>query len=132
MPGTSSILRFVTSLATALLVLAALPGCAPGTPLTPQAEVTASTPVPATASPQFDATATAYPATSTYIPTSIPTPTPTPTSLPPDSWQSLPVIPAALSERSREIYALGQELGNDARIFSRIGDCNSAALWHSQ
>jgi hypothetical protein len=52
---------------------------------------------------------------------------PTLTPLPADFWESLPVIPKITSERVREIYRLGQTLGNNAHIFSRIGDCASAA-----
>lgn len=36
-----------------------------------------------------------------------------------------PVLPT-VSARTREIYALGQKLGNNPRAFSKIGDCNSA------
>ncbi len=51
----------------------------------------------------------------------------TPTQLSTDFWQKLPVIPQEISERVREIYRLGQTLGNNPHIFSRIGDCASAA-----
>ncbi len=36
-----------------------------------------------------------------------------------------PILPT-VSARAREIYALGQKLGNNPRAFSKIGDCNSA------
>lgn len=36
-----------------------------------------------------------------------------------------PILPK-VSARAKEIYALGQKLGNDPRAFSKIGDCNSA------
>jgi hypothetical protein len=52
---------------------------------------------------------------------------PTFTPLPADFWERLPVIPDEISERVREIYRLGQTLGNNHHIFSRIGDCASAA-----
>jgi hypothetical protein len=51
----------------------------------------------------------------------------TPTELSADFWQSLPVIPTAISDRIRDVYRLGQEMGNEPRRFSRIGDCLSAA-----
>lgn len=54
-------------------------------------------------------------------------PSATATELPPDFWKTLPVIPASISERVRDIYRLGLEMGNDRRVFSRIGDCASAA-----
>jgi hypothetical protein len=50
-----------------------------------------------------------------------------PTPLPPDFWQQLPVIPEKISGRVREIYRLGLTLGNNPHVFSRIGDCASAA-----
>ncbi len=53
--------------------------------------------------------------------------TPSPTALPPDFWQKMPVIPVQISARVREIYLGGLAKGNKARIFSRIGDCASAA-----
>jgi hypothetical protein len=63
--------------------------------------------------------------------TSSPTPdlviTLTSTPLHPDFWQKLPVIPDSISNRVREIYRLGQTLGNSPYVFSRIGDCASAA-----
>ncbi len=51
----------------------------------------------------------------------------TSTPLPPDFWQRLPVIPQEISSRVREIYRFGLGLGNNPHIFSRIGDCTSAA-----
>jgi hypothetical protein len=53
--------------------------------------------------------------------------TPTPTLLPPDFWKSLPVIPEMISGRMRELFQTGLSLGNNPRIFSRIGDCANAA-----
>jgi hypothetical protein len=47
--------------------------------------------------------------------------------LPPDFWQKLPVIPGQISPRVREIYQNGLAMGNQAHVFSRIGDCASAA-----
>ena len=41
-------------------------------------------------------------------------------------WRELPVIPNAISETVREIYAFGQsESGRNPRFFSKIGDCQS-------
>ena len=65
------------------------------------------------------------------MPLSQPIPTDTATAviatLSPDSWQTWPVIPTRISDRVREIYRLGLSLGNDPHVFSRIGDCASAA-----
>jgi hypothetical protein len=55
------------------------------------------------------------------------TPNSTATPLPPDFWERLPVIPDQISQRVREIYQLGLSLGNNPHVFSRIGDCSSAA-----
>ena len=54
-------------------------------------------------------------------------PVPTVSALPPDFWQKLPVIPGQVSPRVREIYRNGLALGNHPHVFSRIGDCASAA-----
>ncbi|MBI4732050.1 MAG: hypothetical protein HY781_08000 [Chloroflexi bacterium] len=69
---------------------------------------------------------TPSPSTTGTLPAST-QPSPTPSALPPDFWQSLPVIPAAISDRVREVYRLGLEMGNNPHVFSRIGDCASAA-----
>jgi hypothetical protein len=52
---------------------------------------------------------------------------PTSTPLPADFWKNLPIIPHEINERVREIYKLGLTLGNNPHVFSRIGDCASAA-----
>ncbi len=59
-------------------------------------------------------------------PTSTPTATPLPSelALDPDEWKSWPVQPI-LTSRIAEIYARGQELGNDPNAFSIFGDCQS-------
>ena len=109
------------------LLLAFLAACA----------ASASTPQPARPSLESSETASAPSAVApTLEPSSIPgmaapdaaiTPTSTPTPLPADFWQSLPVIPAQISQRVGEIYNRGLEMGNNPHIFSRIGDCASAA-----
>lgn len=52
---------------------------------------------------------------------------PTSSPLPADFWKNLPIIPQEISDRVREIYKLGLTLGNNPHVFSRIGDCASAA-----
>ncbi len=108
-----------------LLPLAALAGCIPAATVTPLAETNTPLLASSTDPSSVELTLTA----DSVIPTASisPTTSSTATDLASDFWQSLPVIPHELSARSREIYALGQEMGNDARNFSRIGDCNSAA-----
>ena len=38
--------------------------------------------------------------------------------------EAVPIVPQ-LSDRVREIYLLGQQLGNDPRMITRVGECNS-------
>lgn len=47
----------------------------------------------------------------------------------PDDWRSLPVIPT-VSDRARAIYQSGLSQGNHATAFSKIGDCESQAIWY--
>ena len=42
-----------------------------------------------------------------------------------DFWADLPVVPTSLSERVRQIYQRGLEMGNDPHAFSKVGDCHS-------
>lgn len=79
--------------------------------------ITASTQVDETDSEDTAATQT-VPATSTPFAT-----------LEPDAWESAPIIPEALSERAKEIYARGQEIGRDAHVFSKVGDCGGTPSW---
>jgi hypothetical protein len=44
-------------------------------------------------------------------------------------WESAPVIPTELSERAKEIYSLGQQLGRDPNAFSKVGDCGGMPSW---
>jgi hypothetical protein len=46
-----------------------------------------------------------------------------------DVWKQMPVVPASISDRAREIYELGLELGNDATHFSIIGDCQNVSSY---
>jgi hypothetical protein len=114
------------------LLLCLLAACSP-IPLPSDLTNTAipASPVPATAAPIQRETpgatvtlAVTIPAAVTHPPATV---IPTATPLPPNFWQSLPVIPTQLSPRVREIYQNGLALGNHPHVFSRIGDCNSAA-----
>ena len=97
------------------LLLSFLAACTSSTPAIP----TEAVPSPAVSLPS--------PTLAAASPTAELTPTSTPTPLPPDFWQQLPVIPEKISDRLREIYRLGLTLGNNPHVFSRIGDCASAA-----
>ena len=52
------------------------------------------------------------------------TPLPVASGLDPADWQHWPVIPI-VPERARQIYLIGQGLGNDPHAFSVFGDCQS-------
>ena len=115
-----------------VLFLAFLAACTPISPVGPTAE---NTPTglfsPASLSPV---------PTETLIPVANPRPAapsspaltlePTVTSLPavipldPANWKNWPVLPI-VPEHAREIYLLGQTLGNDPHAFSVFGDCQS-------
>ncbi len=49
--------------------------------------------------------------------------------LAPADWRSLPVIPT-VSDRARAIYQSGLSQGNHEHAFSKIGDCESQAVWY--
>lgn len=42
-----------------------------------------------------------------------------------DEWKKFPIIPTRLSQRMLRLFALGQQVGRDARIFSVVGDCQT-------
>lgn len=113
-----------------LLLLMVLTACA--APVTPSAQAPA---LPsATSRPDIlppSATPATPPASPIVEATAHPTLATAPTLRPtrnPDDWQTLPVIPT-LSERAREIYQRGLELGNNPRAFSKIGDCDATTTW---
>jgi hypothetical protein len=109
-----------------LLILTLLASCTTGQETTPAfpsqvAEESHQTqPEPVTAKQ-----ATTLPATIT----SIPAPTATKPPLEQDAWMNMPVVPTGVSERAREIYQLGFELGNDPKHFSIIGDCQNVSSY---
>ena len=105
-----------TALTCSLILLASfLAACQPAytvspTQATSATEVSLPTLVPSMASPTIELTSTQ-----------------TAAPLPVDFWKNLPIIPETISARVREIYQRGLALGNSPRVFSRIGDCASAA-----
>jgi hypothetical protein len=120
----------VVLLAIAVLILSA---CAPqAAPTAAMSPAPSETPAPS-ATPAPTETPTVTP---TATPTPIPSLTPnlvfTPTPdlrLPPERWQEWPVVPESFSPRLLEIYARGQELGNNPQAYSKIGDCESTPAW---
>ena len=110
-----------------LCLLAACSGAASPSKQTSQT-TSLTSPIPAMPTPSRQTTA-AIPPTFT-IPEATEmkaAPIPTASALPPDFWQELPVIPGQISERVRLIYRNGLAMGNNPHVFSRIGDCASAA-----
>lgn len=92
---------------------------------------------PAQPEPTFDITSTVEEVAETAQPQedtlvlfekkepAVDTTTPTPDTRPlPKYWAEWPIVPE-VSQHAREIFALGQELGNDPHVFSVIGDCQS-------
>ena len=119
-------LKIAASLGCLLIFLSA---CTPA----PSMPATASS-LPVTVSPKPVSTGTMVPSSAAPLASATPlavefspTPVSSPSPLPPDFWKSLPVIPAQVSPRVRTIYQQGLSMGNQAHIFSRIGDCASAA-----
>jgi len=99
------------------LLLSFLVACTFSTPVSP----TEAAPSPEDSLPSPTLTLAASSPTAELVATSTPTP------LPPGFWQQLPIIPEKISDHVREIYHLGLTLGNNPHVFSRIGDCASAA-----
>lgn len=97
------------------------------TPLTPTETLTASS------NTAGQSTTVAQPTASTGtvppLQAGSPSPEPLPTataSLPPEDWQSWPVIPT-VSPAMVEVYRRGLELGRDPRAFAKVGDCQNIA-----
>jgi hypothetical protein len=80
------------------------------TPASTQTSAVSSTPIlTLTMTGDFLLTSTPLPVAITYDPT---------------NWRAWPVLPS-VPEHAREIYLLGQSLGDDPHAFSVFGDCNS-------
>ena len=102
------------------LVTLLLAACSP----TPAALPSASPPPSATMPPS--PIASALP-TAQKVTAASPTPDsslPSETGLDPADWMNWPVNPI-VTQHARDIYALGQTLGNDPQAFSIFGDCQS-------
>lgn len=111
------------------LILTLLTACSSGQQSTPIVSQPTNSPVPAadTVQPQptLDSESETVESTATI-------PVPTATQKPPlakDAWKELPVVPIDVSDRAREIYELGMELGNDPTRFSIIGDCQNVSSY---
>lgn len=127
---------------TGMIVLLLLVGCSnppspTQQPTIPSTSLTdSSTPRPekgAAADPVKPSPTASPQPTTTLLPESQPSPTSEPShtsqpTLSPEAWKDLPVIPE-ISQRVKEIYQAGLELGNNPRAFSKIGDCGSTPAW---
>jgi hypothetical protein len=124
-------------------IVLGLAGCGnaaalPDLPTLAAAPPTAVVDMPVTAVPDVTATLTPSPVTPILLAPAEPSATPAallPSSTPAlaapsptQDWQELPVIPS-ISEKARLIYQRGQALGNNPRAFSKVGDCESRAVW---
>lgn len=122
---------------TALLLVLLLTACQPlflAVPLPTEVSLSSQSLQPSlTASstplPAFTPTAEETPHLS-RTPGPSPSLTPGPTALPaslgldPADWESWPVLPV-VPQRARQIYQIGQALGNNSHAFSVFGDCQS-------
>jgi hypothetical protein len=106
-----------------ILLLAFLAACGGASASAPTAAQTGAASIPpATATDPLPTVTAEVTAANTQAATATAT-------LAPDAWKDLPVIPAGVSPRVREIYALGQSLGNNPDAFSKFGDCDTSASW---
>jgi hypothetical protein len=111
-------LKKIPFLLSLILILSACTGAPSPAPVSAAPEVVASTATPLPAQEDVpETTVTQEVVEETF------TPTPRPT-LAPDAWMEMPVVPE-VSDTARAIYQRGQEMGNDPRVFSKIGDCQN-------
>lgn len=106
-----------------LLLILSMAGCtstgaASPTTVPEVTSVQASTPTPAAGKP----TPTSTPASAQAVIA------PTSTVVYPDNWLDMPVIPL-VTDRAREIYRKGTEMGRDPHSFSVVGDCQNVEAY---
>ena len=111
-------------MATALTLPSGTPAAQVSTPYTAAAGVT----VTATVAAGPTLAVTPGQATTTLAP-QYATPQPAELSATPAGWQELPVVPT-VSDRARAIYQSGLGQGNNEHTFTKIGDCESQAIWY--
>jgi hypothetical protein len=76
--------------------------------------------IPSAPVPEVTPTHTISAPTTTVVPAALPAAT----GLDPEDWMTWPVAPI-VTRHVREIYTLGQSMGNDPHAFSVFGDCQS-------
>lgn len=108
-----------------LLVMTLLLGACASPPEIPTPTSFVEPTIAPSATVQVVDTATSVVATEDDV-TPLPTEEKLPTELPQDpaDWESWPEIPV-VTEQMRDVYLLGQSLGNDPHTFSIFGDCQS-------
>ncbi len=107
------------------VIIFTLAGCSGGQAALPPTATAAVATLP----PQATSTSTATPTATAQAPTETATPTLALTATPdtrplPRNWSSWPIVPP-VSERVKEIYLKGIQLGVNRQTFSVIGDCQS-------
>lgn len=111
------------------LIITLVTACSPGQKSTPVISH------PIDSAPSVQDTVPSQPTVDSEPQTIIPTETisaSTATPKPPlakDAWKDMPVVPTDISYRTREIYELGLEMGNDPTHFSIIGDCQNVSSY---
>jgi hypothetical protein len=111
--------------------VAARPALADDATALPLQSPTQATQTALVPSPSLPAVSTQTQQTSLPLaPTSpVQTPLPAATLAPITGWQELPIIPT-VSDRARAIYQTGLGQGGNEHAFSKIGDCESQAVWY--
>lgn len=107
-----------------VLTMSLLAACSAGGTSTPVApEQSTSAPLQSDLMPASAQQAIPPP---TIVPTFTATPKP---PLAKDAWMQMPAVPAGVSDLMRDVYQLGQEMGNDPTHFSVIGDCQNVSSY---
>jgi len=117
----TSLSRFLRHLS--LVVFTLLLGACSGSQVTPPRVTTQPTSLPPTTTPTRNPPQAPVEPTPTTLTARAPTTTPAP-----DDWQSAPIIPV-ISEHTIAVYQRGLERGNDPRVFSKLGDCETFTTW---
>jgi hypothetical protein len=122
--GCTSIITVVhpTSIPLAITSTRTAPPTIP--PTIPPSSTDSPTPEPSITLTATDLSTPTFTLESTIPPTSTPTPLPEVLTLDPLNWKNWPVIPI-VTQHAREIFLLGQSLGNDPHSFSVFGDCQA-------
>lgn len=108
-----------------LLMMSLLAACSQGQASTPIVAIQ-STETPLLSQPTLVSITDTLTVTETAAPTFTSTPKP---PLEKDAWVKMPAVPTGVSDKMRDVYQLGLELGNDPKHFSVIGDCQNVSSY---